>query len=124
MDYAQIPPGEVLDGRFEVRRLIKSGGMGAVYEVSDRLLGGKTFAVKQIRPSADPKEFCFPWFYLQVNIIVLLDHGLGVEVGQSFACRLASFAFTSTPLLSLSPSASPLPPLAPLASPLATTSPE
>lgn len=57
MDYAQIPQGEVLDGRFEVRRLIKSGGMGAVYEVSDRLLAGKTFAVKQIRPSADPKEF-------------------------------------------------------------------
>ena len=57
MDYAQIPQGEVLDGRFEVRRLVKSGGMGAVYKVNDRLLGGKTFAVKQIRPSADPKEF-------------------------------------------------------------------
>lgn len=57
MDYAQIPPGEVLDGRFEIRRLVKSGGMGAVYEASDRLLGGKRCAVKQIRPSADPKEF-------------------------------------------------------------------
>lgn len=57
MEYAQIPQGEILDGRFEVRGLIKSGGMGAVYKVSDRLLGGKTFAVKQIRPSADPKEF-------------------------------------------------------------------
>ena len=57
MDYGQIPAGEVLDGRFEIKRLIKSGGMGAVYEVADRLLAGKTCALKQIRPSADPKEF-------------------------------------------------------------------
>ncbi len=56
MDYGQIPKGEVLDGRFEVVRLVKSGGMGAVYQVTDRLLGGKTCALKQIRPSADPKE--------------------------------------------------------------------
>ena len=45
MDYGQIPKGEVLDGRFEVVRLVKSGGMGAVYQVTDRLLGGKTCGV-------------------------------------------------------------------------------
>ncbi len=52
MDYGQIPKGEVLDGRFEVVRLVKSGGMGAVYQVTDRLLGGKTCALNRsdLRP--------------------------------------------------------------------------
>ncbi len=86
MDYAQIPPGEVLDGRFEVRRLIKSGGMGAVYEVSDRLLGGKTFAVKQIRPSADPKEFqqAKSHFIGEIGVMQSLHHPNIPKIISSF----------------------------------------
>lgn len=86
MDYAQIPPGEVLDGRFEVRRLVKSGGMGAVYEVSDRLLGGKTFAVKQIRPSADPKEFqqAKSHFIGEIGVMQSLHHPNIPKIISSF----------------------------------------
>lgn len=47
--------GTVLDqGRFEVTRAIKAGGMGAVYEVVDHRLSGKTFALKEmINPGVD-----------------------------------------------------------------------
>lgn len=76
MDYGQIPKGEVLDGRFEVKRLIKSGGMGAVYMVSDRLLGEKVCALKQIRPSADPKELqqAKSHFIGEVSVMQELQH--------------------------------------------------
>lgn len=56
MQASRLPPGTVLDGRFEVKRLIKAGGMGAVYEVGDRQLEGKAYALKEIHPSADPAE--------------------------------------------------------------------
>lgn len=86
MDYAQIPQGEVLDGRFEVRRLVKSGGMGAVYEVSDRLLAGKRFAVKQIRPSADPKEFqqAKSHFIGEIGVMQSLHHPNIPKIISSF----------------------------------------
>ncbi len=76
MDYGQIPQGEVLDGRFEVVRLVKSGGMGAVYQVTDRLLGHKTCALKQIRPSADPKELqqAKSHFIGEIGVMQSLSH--------------------------------------------------
>lgn len=76
MDYGQIPKGEVLDGRFEVKRLIKSGGMGAVYMVSDRLLGDKLCALKQIRPSADPNELqqSKSHFIGEISVMQSLQH--------------------------------------------------
>ena len=94
MDYAQIPQGEVLDGRFEVRRLVKSGGMGAVYKVNDRLLGGKTFAVKQIRPSADPKEFqqAKSHFIGEIGVMQSLHHPNIPKIISSFF-REDSFFF-------------------------------
>ena len=76
MEYGQIPSGEVLDGRFEVVRLVKSGGMGAVYQVTDRLLGGKMCALKQIRPSADPKELqqAKSHFIGEIGVMQSLSH--------------------------------------------------
>ncbi|MCA9793968.1 MAG: serine/threonine protein kinase, partial [Candidatus Eremiobacteraeota bacterium] len=56
MRNARLSQGAVLDGRFEVIRLIKAGGMGAVYEVADRVLNGRTYALKEIHPSSDPAE--------------------------------------------------------------------
>ena len=76
MEYGQIPSGEVLDGRFEVVRLVKSGGMGAVYQVTDRLLGNKMCALKQIRPSADPKELqqAKSHFIGEIGVMQSLSH--------------------------------------------------
>ena len=52
----RLSQGTVLDGRFEIIRLIKKGGMGAVYEAADRKLNGKTFALKEIHPTSDTAE--------------------------------------------------------------------
>lgn len=86
MDYGQIPQGEVLDGRFEVKQLIKSGGMGAVYEVTDRLLGGRTCALKQIRPSADPKELqqAKSHFIGEIGVMQSLQHPNIPRIVSSF----------------------------------------
>lgn len=49
-------PGHVISSRFSVIRFIARGGMGEVYEVDDRLLGGEHIALKTILPhiAADP----------------------------------------------------------------------
>jgi serine/threonine protein kinase len=50
--------------------------MGAVYEVTDRLLGNKTCALKQIRPSADPKELqqAKSHFIGEIGVMQALSH--------------------------------------------------
>lgn len=54
----RLAAGTLLDnGRFRVVRMIKAGGMGAVYEVSDRLLGDRIFALKEMTDlTSDPGE--------------------------------------------------------------------
>lgn len=54
----KLGPGSQLDGgRFEVIRAIKEGGMGAVYEVVDRRLGSKRYALKEMLASSrDPAD--------------------------------------------------------------------
>jgi predicted ATPase/tRNA A-37 threonylcarbamoyl transferase component Bud32/tetratricopeptide (TPR) repeat protein len=50
-----VSPGDVLDRRFEIRRIIARGGMGVVAEAEDRALGTRV-ALKFIQPAlaADP----------------------------------------------------------------------
>jgi serine/threonine-protein kinase len=49
--------GQLLAGRFEVRRYVGQGGMGEVYEAEDKELGGSV-AIKIIRPDLlDDSEF-------------------------------------------------------------------
>ncbi len=54
----RLAAGTLLDnGRFRVVRMIKAGGMGAVYEVADRLLNDRTFALKEMTDlTSDPAE--------------------------------------------------------------------
>lgn len=52
-----LNPGVMLDKRYEIKRLIKSGGMGAVYEALDYRFKKTPCAIKEMLSySNDPKE--------------------------------------------------------------------
>ncbi len=84
----RLNPGAVLDqGRFEVKRAIKAGGMGAVYEVVDRALGGKTFALKEmLNPGNDTEEqqSAGARFISEVRVMQTLRHPNIPKVTASF----------------------------------------
>jgi tetratricopeptide (TPR) repeat protein len=46
---AGMRPGELVEGRFEIVRLAAAGGMGRVYQASDRLAGGAAVALKVLQ---------------------------------------------------------------------------
>ena len=49
--------GTILDGRYEIKRKIKSGGMGSVYEAIDRRFPDKPCAVKEmLTQSTNPTD--------------------------------------------------------------------
>ena len=75
----KLSPGTQLDGgRFEVTRAIKSGGMGAVYEVVDRRLGNKAFALKEmlVGSSSDPveRQAARERFIAEIQVMLSLRH--------------------------------------------------
>src|ERR1041384_4914602 len=51
LDSPEYSAGDVLAGRFEIRRLLGRGGMGAVYEAVDREVVGERLALKTLPPS-------------------------------------------------------------------------
>ncbi|MEQ8221374.1 MAG: bifunctional serine/threonine-protein kinase/formylglycine-generating enzyme family protein [Candidatus Eremiobacterota bacterium] len=51
-----LEPGHILDGRYEIKRIIKSGGMGVVYEGADLRFDGKIYAVKEMTAGTDNEE--------------------------------------------------------------------
>lgn len=78
MDKEWLSPGTFLDqGRFEVTRAIKAGGMGAVYEVVDHRLGGKQFALKEmINPGLDMEgqHNARERFISEIQVMMTLKH--------------------------------------------------
>ena len=84
----RLTPGALLDdGRFEVKRAIKAGGMGAVYEVIDHRLGGKTFALKEmINPGVDmdSQNEARSRFLSEVQVMTTLEHPNIPRVTASF----------------------------------------
>lgn len=84
----RLSPGAMLDeGRFQVKRAIKAGGMGAVYEVIDLKLGGKTFALKEmLNPAQDVEgqQLARERFLSEVEVMRGLRHPNIPKVGTSF----------------------------------------
>jgi serine/threonine-protein kinase len=49
----EVQPGDLIDGRYEVLRMIGTGGMGSVFEVK-RLSDGSSFAMKMLSRTCEP----------------------------------------------------------------------
>jgi serine/threonine protein kinase len=72
-----LTPGEMLDHRYRIARLIKAGGMGAVYQAEDTKMGNRICAVKQMLDSfTDPSErqAAIDRFLSEIQVLSSLRH--------------------------------------------------
>jgi eukaryotic-like serine/threonine-protein kinase len=72
-----LQPGTVLRGRYEITRIIKSGGMGSVCEAIDNNLAKSPCAIKEILESAlsgPDAEYIQATFENEMKALVNLDH--------------------------------------------------
>ncbi|MEQ8221114.1 MAG: tetratricopeptide repeat protein [Candidatus Eremiobacterota bacterium] len=74
----RLKAGILLDNRYEIKRLIKAGGMGAVYEALDRRFKNSSCAVKEmLSPSSDDEEdkaYILKRFETEAEILHTLRH--------------------------------------------------
>ena len=69
-----LEPGRILSARFEIVRLIGVGGMGAVYEATDRILAGRAVALKVLLPSLTSSPEAHERFTREVMVTRELRH--------------------------------------------------
>ncbi|MBN2308323.1 MAG: hypothetical protein JXR94_05095, partial [Candidatus Hydrogenedentes bacterium] len=67
-------PGAVVADRFEIVAPIGGGGMGIVYKVTDRLMGGQAKALKVILPSLMKSERAQERFVREALVAQQLSH--------------------------------------------------
>lgn len=75
--HGNLLPGTMLDSRYEIKRLIKSGGMGAVYEALDHRFEKKPCAVKEMLPRTENpqlEEYFIKRFKKEAMILFELRH--------------------------------------------------
>ncbi len=74
----RLKSGILLDNRYEIKRLVKAGGMGAVYEALDRRFKNAPCAVKEmLRPSSEDEEnkaYILKRFETEAEILHTLRH--------------------------------------------------
>src|SRR5205807_2604896 len=79
---AQQAGGDLLAGRYEVIRLLGSGGMGRVYLARDRA-SGEEVAVKVVAAPSDPRaREGYRRFLREARAVSLLDHPHLVSVRE------------------------------------------
>lgn len=72
-----LSPDEILDSRYRITKLIKAGGMGAVYQAEDMKMGNRIIAVKQMLDSfTDPSErqAAIDRFLSEIQVLSSLRH--------------------------------------------------
>lgn len=90
-----LEPGTVLDGRFYVVRPIKAGGMGAVYEVKDRMVNDRICALKQMLDTSarvSERQQAIDHFLSEVQVMQALNHS-GIPKIYSAFVQESSFFF-------------------------------
>jgi serine/threonine protein kinase len=72
-----LQPGQLLHERYRIVRIIKSGGMGSVYEATDTKLADSPCPVKEIHEAAQASansEYVAGRFFEEMKALVTLDH--------------------------------------------------
>lgn len=85
-----LSPDDVLDQRYKVARLIKSGGMGAVYQAEDLKMGNKICAVKQMLDSftdQSERQTAIDRFLSEIQVLGELRHPNIPQVTDHFLER-------------------------------------
>jgi serine/threonine protein kinase len=67
----ELPPGFVLQGRYQVTSPLGGGGMGAIYLARDGRRGGKVVAIKE---NSDTSQEAQQQFELEATLLANLDH--------------------------------------------------
>lgn len=78
-----LTPGQVLSGRFEIGRLLGRGGMGAVYEATDRELGTRV-ALKILRPEIASSPRAHARFRREITLARKVTHPNACRVFDLF----------------------------------------
>ncbi len=71
-----LKPGTVLENRYKIIKLIKAGGMGAIYKVTDEKLD-RVWALKELLPdygTPEEQEEARKWFKREAKLLAGLDH--------------------------------------------------
>jgi serine/threonine protein kinase len=82
-----LSPGYLLANRYEVVSLLGTGGMGEVYEVEDKELGGR-IALKVIHPQMSFNSIALDRFRREVQ--------LARQVTHPNVCRIFDIGITSS----------------------------
>jgi serine/threonine-protein kinase len=84
-----IKPGEVLRGRYKIRRVIGQGGMGCIYLADDLRLEGRTCALKEVEHDrtlpSDLLREARDQFLREATILARLDHPNLPKVSDFFS---------------------------------------
>ncbi|MBV9302284.1 MAG: protein kinase [Acidobacteriaceae bacterium] len=82
-----LQPGDVLDDRFVIVKLLGSGGMGEVYEAEDLNLHRAHIALKTIRPDYALKQAALDRFKDEVLLARDIPHPNICPVREIFSCQ-------------------------------------
>lgn len=76
-EYHRLSAGTVIDQRYRIKKLVKAGGMGAVYQAEDQLMDMKLCAIKEMLESfTDPadRRAAIDRFLSEVQVLGSLSH--------------------------------------------------
>jgi serine/threonine protein kinase len=98
MDFAALQPGQVFASRYRVERLLKSGGMGAVYVVR-HVRTNATFALKVMRPEIVREHAMRERFAQEAQVSSLIESSHVVAVTDADIDEASGMPFLVMELL-------------------------